>query len=201
MGRHLTPAPLLTGERFTEPLAFCGWKQNAMQFLRPSAILPDILAPNLRVVFCGTQAGAASARRGAYYAGPGNKFWSVLHAVGLTPRRLAPEDFREALHHGIGLTDVAKHSAGPDSALRPDQIDARGLLARIEGYRPRHLAFNGKRAAQAVLGSGSLGYGPQPGSLAGARVFVLPSTSGAAAGFWSLEPWKEMALTVMEQPA
>ena len=172
-----------------------------MQFLRPSAILPDILAPNLRVVFCGTQAGAASARRGAYYAGPGNKFWAVLHQIGLMPRRLAPEEFAEALHHGIGLTDVAKHSAGPDSALRPDQIDARGLLARIEAYRPRHLAFNGKRAAQAVLGSGPLGYGPQPEPLAGARVFVLPSTSGAAAAFWSLEPWKEMALTVMEQPA
>ena len=164
-------------------------------------ILPDILAPGLRIVFCGTQAGAASARRGAYYAGPGNRFWPVLHEIGLTPRRLAPDEFPQVLHHGIGLTDVAKLTSGPDTALRTAHFDVQGLLSRIATHRPRHLAFNGKRAAQAVLGPGPLAYGLQPAPLAGARVFVLPSTSGAAAGFWSLEPWKEMALIVMEQPA
>ena len=117
------------------------------------------------------------------------------------PRRLAPGEFSEALGHGIGLTDVAKHSSGPDTALRPEHLDAEGLLARIAACRPLYLAFNGKRAAQAVLGSGPLTYGLQPALLAGAKVFVLPSTSGAAAGSWSLDPWKHMALTVMEQPA
>lgn len=165
------------------------------------AVLPDILAPGLKVVFCGTQAGAASARRGAYYAGPGNKFWTVLHAIGLTPRCLAPEEFPEVLHYGIGLTDVAKRSSGPDSALRLVHVDGAGLRARIAANRPRILAFNGKRAAQSILGFGSLDYGLQPEPLAQAAVYILPSTSGAAAGFWSLEPWKDMALTVMEQPA
>lgn len=159
-------------------------------------VLPDVLAPGLRVVFCGTQAGAASARLAAYYAGPGNKFWQVLHAVGLTPRRLAPEEYRDVLDYGIGLTDVAKSSAGPDSALRLADVDAAGLVGRIAEYKPRLLAFNGKRAAQAILGFGPLVYGLQPATLAQAMVFVLPSTSGAAAGFWSLEPWKQMAQTM-----
>jgi double-stranded uracil-DNA glycosylase len=164
--------------------------------LPDAAVLPDVLAPGLSVVFCGTQAGAASARRSAYYAGPGNKFWSVLHAIGLTPRRLAPAEFREVLRYGIGLTDVAKHSSGPDSALRLANVDAAGLHARIAAHRPRVLAFNGKRAAQAILGFGPLDYGPQSRPVAEAAVFVLPSTSGAAAGFWSPEPWKEMAAAV-----
>lgn len=161
-------------------------------------ILPDVLEPGLRVVFCGTQAGAASARRGAYYAGPGNKFWPVLHQIGLVPMRLRPEEFATLPRYGIGLTDVAKRSSGPDSALRGGHFDVVGFTARIAANRPGILAFNGKRAAQVALGinEGRLAYGPQAQKLADADIYVLPSTSGAAAGFWSLEPWKQLAMAV-----
>lgn len=161
-------------------------------------ILPDVLEAGLRVVFCGTQAGAASARRGAYYAGPGNKFWPVLHEIGLVPVRLRPEEFLTLPRYGIGLTDVAKRTSGPDSALRGGHFDVAGFAARIAANRPRILAFNGKRAAQAALGinEGRLAYGPQAHGLADADIYVLPSTSGAAAGFWSIEPWKQLAMAV-----
>lgn len=161
-------------------------------------ILPDVLKPGLRVVFCGTQAGAASARRGAYYAGPGNKFWPVLHQIGLVPVRLLPEDFRTLPRYGIGLTDVAKRTSGPDSALRGDHFDVTGFTTRVAASAPRILAFNGKRAAQAVLGvgEGQLAYGRQAETLAGTDIYILPSTSGAAAGFWSIEPWKQLAMAV-----
>lgn len=161
-------------------------------------ILPDILELGLRVVFCGTQAGAVSARRGAYYAGPGNKFWPVLHEIGLVPMRLRPEEFATLPRYGIGLTDVAKRSSGPDSALRGGHFDVAGFTARIAANRPRILAFNGKRAAQVALGirEGGLAYGPQTHRLADAETYILPSTSGAAAGFWSIEPWKQLAMAV-----
>jgi len=55
-------------------------------------VLPDVLAPGLAIVFCGTAVGTVSARRRAYYAGPGNAFWPTLHRVGLTPRQLLPEE-------------------------------------------------------------------------------------------------------------
>jgi TDG/mug DNA glycosylase family protein len=163
------------------------------------AILPDVLEPGLRIVFCGTQAGAASARLGAYYAGPGNKFWPVLHAIGLVPLRLRPEDFRTLPRYRIGLTDVAKRTSGPDSALRGSHFDIAGFTARIAANRPRIVAFNGKRAAQAVLGIREvrLAYGRQAGKLADAEIYILPSTSGAAAGFWSIEPWKQLAMAVI----
>ena len=77
-------------------------------------VLPDVLAPGLRLVFCGTAAGKELARRAAYYAHPQNRFWRALFEAGLTPRLLRPEEYAEALQWGIGLTDLAKHASGMD---------------------------------------------------------------------------------------
>ncbi|TCR61366.1 mismatch-specific DNA-glycosylase [Bosea sp. BK604] len=158
-------------------------------------ILPDVVGPGLGIVFCGTQAGRVSALRRAYYAGPGNKFWGVLHAVGLVPRQLRPEDYPELLEHGFGLTDVAKATSGPDAALVRAHFDVEGFLMKMRAAAPAFIAFNGKRAAQAALGlpAPMLSYGRQAIDVAGCTAFVLPSTSGAASGFWSIEPWHELA--------
>jgi TDG/mug DNA glycosylase family protein len=164
-------------------------------------VLPDVLTAGLRVVFCGTQAGAVSARRGAYYAGPGNKFWKTLFETGLVPEPLGPTDSLMLPRYGIGFTDVAKRTSGPDTALMRHHVDITGFLAKIREYAPAVIAFNGKRAAQAVLEEErglKLAYGLQPSSLVGSRVFILPSTSGAASGYWSIEPWRELAALVKE---
>lgn len=164
-------------------------------------VLPDVLTAGLRVVFCGTQAGAVSARRGAYYAGPGNKFWKTLFETGLVPARLGPTDFLTLPRYGIGFTDVAKGTSGPDTALLRHHFDIAGFLSKIRERRPAIVAFNGKRAAQAGLGEErgpKLAYGLQPSSLAGSRVVILPSTSGAASAYWSIEPWRELAALVKE---
>lgn len=164
-------------------------------------VLPDVLTAGLRVVFCGTQAGAVSARRGAYYAGPGNKFWKTLFEIGLIPQPLGPADFPDLPRYGIGFTDVAKRTSGPDTVLMQHHVDITGFVAKIREHAPAIVAFNGKRAAQAALGEErglKLGYGLQPYLLAGSRVFILPSTSGAASGYWSIEPWRELAALVKE---
>jgi G:T/U-mismatch repair DNA glycosylase len=82
-----------------------------------SKMLPDLIGPGLRIVFCGTAAGEKSAMLGAYYAGPGNQFWPVLDRIGLTPTRLAPREYDRLLEYEIGLTDVCKVSAGSDRAI------------------------------------------------------------------------------------
>lgn len=156
------------------------------------AVLSDVLAPGLRVVFCGTAVGTTSAQRGAYYAGPGNRFWSVLARVGLTPRQLAPAHFRELPNHGIGLTDLAKYAAGTDEQVSSEAFDTDAFREKIEATAPRAVAFNGKRAAEAVLGR-SVAYGQQPERIGAASIFVLPSTSGAARGFWDESHWLELA--------
>lgn len=154
-------------------------------------VLPDVLATGLRVVFCGSAAGTSSAKLKAYYAGPGNRFWPLLWSLGLTPRRLAPQDYREVLRYGIGLTDLAKTAFGPDAALARGSDDALGLTRRIELFAPAWLAFNGKRPAESFLGH-KVDYGPQQETTSATRVFVLPSTSRANASFRE-DPWRELA--------
>jgi len=151
-----------------------------------------VLEPGLSVVFCGTAAGAVAARVGAPYAGPGNRFWWVLHEVGLTPRELAPSEFRELPRHGIGLTDVAKHTSGSDASLARSDFDPAALIEKVERYAPRVLAFVGKRAAREVLG-GVVPYGPRKRRVGTSEVWVVPSTSGAARGAWDLAPWRALA--------
>lgn len=162
--------------------------------VRDADILPDVLAPRLKVVFCGTAASPASSAAGAYYAGPGNRFWETLYRTGLTPRQYAPEEFRELTQYGIGLTDLAKLASGPDSAIPRDCFDAAGLLARIEQHKPQVVAFTSKRAAQEYYGAGvQIEYGWQPQGVGPAKAFVLPSPSGAARGYWDESYWRQLA--------
>jgi TDG/mug DNA glycosylase family protein len=157
-----------------------------------SPILPDMLRPDLRLVFCGTAAGKRSAAEGAYYAHPGNLFWRALHQSGLTPRLLTPQEFPLLPGFGIGLTDLAKRHAGNDDELPRDAFDVPALLAKIQWYGPGVLAFTSKNAARAVLGS-KVVYGLQEKKLGSTRLFVLPSPSGQARGHWTLEPWQALA--------
>jgi len=155
-------------------------------------VLPDILRPGLRVVFCGTAAGTASARVGAYYAGPGNTFWAVLRSTGLTPVRLSPVEFAQLPTFGIGLTDICKVLHGSDQEVGTGEFDVAGLEARIAAVEPANLAFNGKNAARGALDH-RVDYGLQPERIGGAAVWVLPSTSGAARRYWDAGPWRELA--------
>jgi len=163
-----------------------------------SGILPDVLKKDLNIVFCGTAAGTASAKAKAYYAGPGNRFWVTLYRVGLTPIRIQPAQFQRVLEYSIGLTDIAKNVSGADKILRSDDFDAELLRRKIDRYRPRVVAFTSKRAAKAFFEVNSVQYGKQPVRVGKTTLFVLPSTSGAARGFWDESPWHQLAIHVAE---
>jgi TDG/mug DNA glycosylase family protein len=169
--------------------------------MTPDAVhkLPDLLAPGLRLVICGSAAGAKSAAVGAYYAGPGNKFWRILHETGLTPRRFEPQEYPALLALGLGLTDLAKTYSGADAGLRREHDDVAGLVAKIERFQPAWLAFNGRRAARAVLGR-AVAFGPQPENIGATRLFALPSTAGLASRWWDPAPWRELAGLVRPCP-
>jgi TDG/mug DNA glycosylase family protein len=160
-------------------------------------VLPDLLAPGLRIVFCGSAAGAVSARKEAYFAGPGNKFWPTLHATGLTPQLIEPARFRDVLDLGIGLTDLAKFVSGSDASLPRDADDAKGLQTRILRYAPAALAFVGKRPAQVffreIFDRRKIDYGLQPETLGATALHVLPSPSGLAVRYWDSAPWHALA--------
>lgn len=155
-------------------------------------MLRDLLAEDLRLVICGSAAGARSARLGHYYAGRGNKFWRMLYAAGITPRVLDPSEWETLLSYGVGLTDVVKGQSGMDRDLDFGRSDPEGLREKIALFRPKVLCFNGKRAARTFLGE-TVEYGLVRRAIGQTMLFVAPSTSAAAARFWNLATWVDAA--------
>lgn len=156
-------------------------------------MLPDLIPDRARLIFCGTAAGRASAARGHYYAGPGNRFWQLLAETGLTPRRLRPDEDAWLPALGLGLTDLAKGVAGmdreiPAAAYAPARLDA--IVAR---HRPAALAFTSLAAGRLALADRRLTAGRHEGRWPGVALFVLPSPSGAARGHFRAAPWHEAA--------
>jgi double-stranded uracil-DNA glycosylase len=158
-------------------------------------ILHDLLDRSLQVVLCGTAAGTASAAAAAYYAHKQNKFWKILHETRLTPELLQPHQYRDLLGYRIGLTDLVKTHAGMDHQIPLSELaeTARARLHRsIVACRPKFLAFTSKTAGQRFLG-GKRDYGEQIELIADTRIWILPSTSGAANGSWRPEIWHQFA--------
>ena len=166
-------------------------------------ILPDRLAADQRVWFVGTAAGPMSAAVGAYYAHPGNRFWRSLHETGITPRLFAPHEFPELLPLGIGLTDFCKTGWGVDADIARDAFDAAGFRRKVARLKPRTLAFTSKMAASLWLGRATarIATGQQVHDKDGPTVFVLPSPSGLATSYWSIEPWRELAVHIARDAA
>ncbi len=160
-------------------------------------VLPDVLKKGLALVFCGTAVGNRSANVRAYYAGRGNKFWKVLHEVGLTSFELSPNDFEELSNYGIGLTDLAKHTHGNDSTLINKDFDIISFQKKIVKFSLKILAFNGKNAAKIFLGTKEVSYGLyKEGKVGDAVIYILPSTSGAANRSWDITFWRDIAAMV-----
>ena len=170
-----------------------------------SHVLPDLLAPDLKLVFIGTAASAASAKAGAYYAHPGNLFWPTLYKAGMTPRLFFSTEFAQLLDLGIGLTGIAKTATGSDAEIPDDAWDAAAVLEKITRYRPRYVGFTSKTAAASTLGLKKVDYGllsqlalPEISrqGLGDTRLFVLPSPSGRARGYWDETLWLALAQLV-----
>jgi TDG/mug DNA glycosylase family protein len=158
-------------------------------------ILDDMLAPGLRIVLCGTAPGRVSARQQAYYAHPQNKFWRILHETGLTPQRLRPEEYRELLSLGIGLTDIAKQAFGMDNQLPRGSLGREAtaaLRAKIELYQPGIVAFTSLNGGTRFLRR-AVKAGPQPETIGSTRVWILPSPAPTANWNWNPQPWFDLA--------
>lgn len=153
-----------------------------MDDLGPPSALPDLLAPGLRIVFCGINPGLRSAAAGHHFANPRNDFWRLLADAELTPRLLRPDEQWTLLELGLGLTNAAPRTTrGVGDLRRSDFAGAAERLTRIATeLRPRVLAFVGKTAYTGAFG-GRVPLGLQPAPLAATALFVLPSTSPANA--------------------
>jgi double-stranded uracil-DNA glycosylase len=147
-----------------------------------SSAVPDVLAPGLRIVFCGINPGFRSAAAGAHFANPRNDFWRLLADSGLTPHKLEPDDQWDLLELGYGLTNAASRTTRGSSDLR--RGDFAGAAERLEQIarelRPKTIAFVGKAAYEGTFRERP-DLGLQERKLGETALFVLPSTSPANA--------------------
>jgi TDG/mug DNA glycosylase family protein len=147
--------------------------------------VPDVIAPGLKVLFCGINPGLYTAAVGHHFARPGNRFWRALHEGGFTPRVLDPSEEQLLLAFGCGITNVANRaSAAADELSRAELIEGGAQLAeKVRHYHPRWLAVLGLGAYRTAFARPKAVFGPQDETIGGARVWVLPNPSGLNAHF------------------
>ena len=145
----------------------------------------DVIAPGLRVLFCGINPGLYSGATGHHFARPGNRFWPTLHQAGFTPCLLDPGEERELLALGYGITNLVARATATADELSPDELVAgqRRLQSKVKRYQPQVVAVLGIGAYRTAFSQKAVTLGKQPEQLAGATVWVLPNPSGLNAHY------------------
>jgi TDG/mug DNA glycosylase family protein len=147
--------------------------------------LPDIIAKDLDVLFCGINPGLAAASAGHHFLGRSNRFWPVLHLAGFTAAEISPQRGHLLLEYGCGITSVVSRATASAEELSPSEFAAatHALEHKIALYTPRFVAFLGKAAYAGMKGQRVIDWGLQPDRIHGATVWVLPNPSGRNRSF------------------
>ena len=145
----------------------------------------DVIAPDLKVLFCGINPGLYSAAVGHNFARPGNRFWPALHAAEFTPTRLSPFEERQLLDFGLGITNIATRATAAADELTAEELmaGARSLQRKVRRYRPAVLAVLGVTAYRTAFQRPKAKLGEQEEHIGDAALWVLPNPSGLNAHF------------------
>jgi TDG/mug DNA glycosylase family protein len=140
----------------------------------------DVIQDRLDVLFCGINPGLYTAATGHHFARPGNRFWPALHDAGFTPRRLFPWEQSELTTAGCGVTNLVARATATADELDHEELRAgfRRLARKVRRYRPGVVAIVGLGAYRVAFSRPRASLGLQPDTLSGARLWVLPNTSG-----------------------
>jgi TDG/mug DNA glycosylase family protein len=147
--------------------------------------VPDVIAPGLRVLFCGINPGLYTAAVGHHFARPGNRFWPALFAAGFTDRIVSPFDESELLKLGYGVTNVVRRATATADQLTREELRAGGkqLTAKVKRYKPAFLAVLGLGAYRAGWEQQKAVIGRQEQLIDETVVWVLPNPSGLNAHY------------------
>ncbi|KAI9444042.1 hypothetical protein H4582DRAFT_1918883 [Lactarius indigo] len=127
-------------------------KRNKLGNAAPDACahlsgIPDCVAEDLDVLFCGINPGHMSAVTGHHYANPTNHFWGCLYLSGFTQRLLLPsEDFTLPERYNLGLINLVDRPSTSQAELSAQEManSVPALLTKIARFRPRVVCFIGK---------------------------------------------------------
>jgi len=167
--------------------------------------VPDVIAPNLRVLFCGINPGVYSAAVGHHFARPGNRFWPALHAAGFTDRLLVPDQDHELLKSGYGITNIVDRTTASAKELSNGELlaGAQRLDQKVREYQPHVLAILGVGAYRTAFQQPRATLGQQQERAGQAILWVLPNPSGLNAHY-SLPTltvqFRELLIFVQDSP-
>jgi TDG/mug DNA glycosylase family protein len=147
--------------------------------------VPDLIAPGLKVLFCGINPSLYSAVVGHHFARPGNRFWPAIHAAGFTERLLSPAEGDEFLALGYGITNlVERATAGAnDLALAELLAGPQQLERKVHQYQPAFVAILGIETYRRAFGRRQATLGRQPETIGSSTLWVLPNPSGLNAHY------------------
>ena len=162
------------------------WKPTKEQLIAAEGkTVPDVIAPRLRVLFCGINPGLYTAAVGHHFARPGNRFWPALYAAGFTGGLLSPFAERELLRSGYGITNVVMRATASADQLTREELRAGGkrLAAKVRRYKPAFLAVLGLGAYRTAWERPQAVVGRQEKTIGETVVWVLPNPSGLNAHY------------------
>jgi TDG/mug DNA glycosylase family protein len=147
--------------------------------------LPDVIAPDLDILFCGINPGLYTAAVQQHFGRPGNRFWPTLYRAGFTPRLFHPSEQHELLTLGIGITNVvARASTAADELTREELMEGGRILERkVRRYKPRYLAIVGIGAYRTAFERPKAKMGLQDETIGETKIWVLPNPSGLNANY------------------
>jgi TDG/mug DNA glycosylase family protein len=155
--------------------------------------LPDVIANDLAVLFCGINPGLYTAAVQQHFGRPGNRFWPTIHKAGFIPRMFHPSEQRQLLKHRCGITNVVARATTAAAELTPPELveGSRMLDAKVRRYRPRVLAIVGIGAYRTGFNRPRARTGLQDETIGDTRIWILPNPSGLNANY---RPAELMAL-------
>jgi TDG/mug DNA glycosylase family protein len=148
--------------------------------------VPDVIAPGLKVLFCGINPGLYTAAVRHHFARPGNRFWPALHLGGFTPRQFSPFEEEELLNYGYGIVNIVEHATARADELTREELVHGGavLVEKLRVFKPCFTAILGLGAYRLAFGHPKALPGLQPEKIGGAYpAWVLPNPSGLNANY------------------
>jgi TDG/mug DNA glycosylase family protein len=151
-----------------------------------NATLPDLLGPNVRLLFVGINPGLLTVAVQSHFGRRGNRFYPALYRAGIIDHVIDaaagfdPADVKHLHERGVGITNIVREATARADEIEPAALVAGGqdLIARVARIKPAVVAILGISAYRIAFVQPRAVVGRQPGDLGGAPLWVVPNPSG-----------------------